>query len=200
MSKTLAIVLLLIVLLFFSLVIVGVIDLTPEEPPKAEGLFSAMFLTAQSDCDRSETSEASSEGGHRLTYVLSDSQLDGLGDCTLFWTVANENVGESDEQFRADFTMDKWPMIGGTASLVNFTDSQSRTDISWSTSSSGSPNIAQEGSSGYSNDWPLGAADRVQLVINTQPAVADDIDNDDQIEFEFTIAGVPCVLRLIEAP
>lgn len=180
----------------------GWIDLSPGPDPRAESLWEVTFLIS-SDTDRTESGEAITDSGHTITYTLSDVQMDGLGDVNLDVRVLNMNVGAKDDlwAFRADLTFVSTTQASGAPGaqpIVNMTDLNTRFDVTFSLTESGSPTLQQSGQSAISNDWATGISDALNIDLTMNPTATDDLATATPGRLEFLVGGIKLVCHLLE--
>ena len=176
----------------------GWIDLTPPDEPRAQPVWAVSFL-ATSDTDRTEASETISNDGHTITYVLTDANMDGLGDVELDIRVLNQNSGTAADSwpFRADLTF-VTDVTGAGNNIVNTTGFDNRYDITWSLTESGEPTLQQISSYAVSNDWKTGKSDQLNADIRMAPTATDDLTNALSGKLIFVIGGITMTVNLAE--
>lgn len=181
----------------------GWINITHGPDPRAASLWEVTFL-ASSDTDRTESGENILDSGHTISYTLTDGNMDGLGDVNLDVRVINLNIGATDEQwaFRADLTVVSTTQASGAPGaqpIVNMTDLQSRFDVTFSLTESGSPTLQQLGQYAISNDWTTGASDALNIDLTMNPTATDDIATGTPGKLEFVVGGVKLTCNLLES-
>ena len=175
----------------------GWIDLQPPGEPRAQSIWEVSFLST-SDTDRTEASETISVDGHTITYVLTDANMDGLGDVELDIRVLNQNSGTAAESwpFRADLTF--VTEVVANNFIVNTTGFDNRFDITWSLTESGEPTLTQIGTYAVSNDWKTGKSDQLNADLRMAPTATDDLTPSLNGKLVFIIGGITMTVNLAE--
>lgn len=171
-------------------------------PPVAKELYDVRFLST-SDTDRTEA-EVISADGRSITFSMSDANMDGLGDVNLDLRVTNLNTDGADEIWPFNifitFVSTTEAASGGLDQpIVNMTDMNTRWDVTFTLTETGSPTLVQIGDTAQSKDWKTGLSDTLNADFAVSPTALDDVAAAGQVQLRFSVGGVEVTCFLVES-
>ena len=173
----------------------------PGGAPAGASLWDAVWDTANSDTDRTET-EVISVDQRTITYIMADVQMDGLGDVLMGAVLVNKNTdGDGDSRYAAVVALDfvGTVIVAGVATPVaNYTTDRSRFNIAYS-EDSGPGTWTQIFDRFESGDQTMGGTSALSLDLPVDPAVADDVAAGGTFELRYLVGGVSLKVVLQES-
>ena len=156
---------------------------------------------ATSDTDRTEASETLSVDAMTISYIMTDANMDGLGDVNMGAVLINENVGKSTDVWATDVSIGSIPTVlvsNIPTRVANFTADRSRYNIAY-TEDSGTGTWTQVQEDFVTRDVPTGASSALSLDLPVDPAVADDLPAGQSLVFTFVVGGVTLKVNCVES-
>mgnify|MGYP001586541859 CR=1 FL=1 len=169
----------------------------PAVPPAAAGSLWTAELTTASDTDRTEASEVVSPDAQSIQYIMTDANMDGLGDVTIAFDLLNQNVGESTTLWSGKVAVSFIPTVKVTnidTPIANFTADLSRYDVTYTDTDAPGDWVQKPDSySGYMEvrNAATGGSGTITIGIPTAPSVADDLPAGGIIYFLVSVVGGP---------
>ncbi len=168
--------------------------------PKAAGLWDAVWDTGASDTDRSET-ETISTDQRTVFYVMSDANMDGLGDVNMGAVLLNKNTGLSTELYGAEVSIVSIGTVivsGIPTPVANYTADRTRFNIAY-TEDSGGGTWTQVFDKFVSADLPTGSSTALSIDLPIDPAVADDLPAGGSFDLVYSVAGITLTVHISES-
>lgn len=170
----------------------AILSTAPGAAPTGGALWDAVWDTANSDTDRTET-EVISVDQRTITYVMSDANADGLGDINMGAVLMNKNTdGDADSRYAAVVTLDFVGTVivsGLPTPVANYTTDRSRFNVAYS-EDSGPGTWTQVFDRFESGDQTMGASSALSLDLPVDPAVFDDLPAGGTVEIHYSVGGI----------
>lgn len=173
------------------------------EAPTAGALWDAAIDEADStsDTDRTET-ELESPDQHSLLWIMSDANMDGLGDANVEVDVYNLNVGKTTDIWGGEVSIVKVGTVivsGIPTPVANYTTDRSRFAVTY-----GEGDSFTAGDVIQVHDKALftatsRAAESVTISMPIDPAVADDLPAGGSFQLVYNVGGIVITLTLQES-
>lgn len=171
--------------------------------PAAAGLWDGAIDAADSDTDTDRTeTELLSPGAHSILWILSDANMDGLGDAGIEVDMYNLNVGKTTDIWSGDITLVKIGTVivsGIPTPVANYTTDRSRFNVAYSegTTFTGG-DVVQVDDHGFVTATSK-ATESVVVAIPTDPTVADDLPAGGSFQLVFSLGGIVFTMTLQES-
>ena len=168
--------------------------------PQGASLWIAVWSTSASDTDRTET-ELLSTDGHSMLYIMSDNDMDGLGDVNMGAVAINQNVGKTTDvwQLHLGIVSVGTVIVSGLSTPVaNWTADRSRFNIAYS-EDSGPGTLTQVFDYADLYDVTTGGSEALSIDLPIDPAVTDDLPAGAQFTLVYDVGGVTLTVVLQES-
>jgi hypothetical protein len=169
--------------------------------PTAGSLWQVVYgADADSDTDRTET-ELFSTDRHSVLYILSDTNMDGLGDVTLGFIALNLNQGKTTDAWQLEVgivSVGTVIVTGVPTPIANYTTDRSRFAVTI-TRDSGTGTMTQVHDRAYAYDITSGASQTFSVDMLMDPAVLDDLPAGGNVLLVYSAGGIVLTCTLQES-
>ncbi len=175
----------------------------PAAPPTAGALWEAAIdeADADSDTDRTET-ELESPDQHSLLWILSDANMDGLGDANVEVDVYNLNDGKTTDIWGGEVSIVKvgTVIVSGLATpIANYTTDRSRFAVTYAEGTTFTAgDVIQVHDKALFTVTSRGA-ESITISMPIDPTVADDMPAGGNVQLAYNVGGVVITLTIQES-